>query len=85
MYILRELPSLEEMEFNENYEDLHVRIWLERIYENIDTYEQTGWYVPIELDRDLSSINFPNCWKLLRASGTKCNNPEDWTISSQAA
>ena len=56
MYILRELPSLEEMEFNEDYEDLHVRIWLERIYENIDTYEQTGWYVPIELDALASLI-----------------------------
>ena len=56
MYILRELPSLEEMEFNEDYEDLHVRIWLERIYENIDTYEQTGWYVAIELDALASLI-----------------------------
>lgn len=51
MYITRELPSIEEMEFNENYDELHVRIWLERIYENIDSYETTGWYVPVELDK----------------------------------
>lgn len=56
MYVLRELPSLEEMEYNENYEDLHVRIWLERIYENIDSYEETGWYVPIEVDALASLI-----------------------------
>ena len=70
---------------SKDFDDLHQLIWLERIYENLDTHIIVGWSVPIELDRDLSSINFPNCWKLLRASGTKCNNPEDWTISSQAA
>ena len=50
-YILRELPSIEEMELTEDYGELHVRIWLERIYENIDSYEETRWYVPTELDR----------------------------------
>ena len=87
MYIIRELPSYEDMENKKNYDDLHVRIWLERIYENIDTYEQTGWYIPIELDKlTLLSINFLNCWKPLRANGTRnSNNPKDWAISSQAA
>ena len=86
MYILREVPSLEEMMFNENYEDLHILIWLERIYENIDNYEEKGWNVPIEVDKYLFTINFSNCWKLLRANGTRnSNNPTDWTISSQAA
>lgn len=56
MYILRELPSLEEMEYNSNYDDLHKRIWLERIYENIDNYEYNGWYVPIEVDALASLI-----------------------------
>lgn len=49
-YITRELPSLEDMHKSQNYDDLHVRIWLERIYENLDNYEEKGWYVPIELD-----------------------------------
>ena len=49
--------------FNENYEDLHVLIWLERIYENIDNYEEKGWNVPIEVDKYLFTINFSNCWK----------------------
>ena len=56
MYILREVPSLEEMMFNENYEDLHVLIWLERIYENIDNYEEKGWNVPIEVDALASMV-----------------------------
>lgn len=30
--------------------DLHERIWLYRIYENIDKYAVRGWYVPIEID-----------------------------------
>lgn len=56
MYITRELPSLEEMTKEQNYDDLHVRIWLERIYENLDCYEEKGWYVPIELDALASQI-----------------------------
>ena len=56
MYITRELPSIEEMEYNDNYEDLHIRIMLERIYDNIDTYDDTGWMVPIELDALASLI-----------------------------
>ena len=55
-YILRELPSIEEMELTEDYGELHVRIWLERIYENIDSYEETRWYVPTELDALASMI-----------------------------
>ena len=58
MYLLREMPDITEMElkFDDNrwayYEDLHQRIWLERIYENLDKYEEWGekWYVPIEVD-----------------------------------
>ena len=58
MCLLREMPDITEMElkFDDNrwayYEDLHQRIWLERIYENLDKYEEWGekWYVPIEVD-----------------------------------
>lgn len=52
MYILRELPSLEEMEMNCNYDNLYKRIWLERIYDNIDNYEYNDWYIPIEVDKE---------------------------------
>lgn len=30
--------------------DLHEHIWLDRIYDNIDHYEQDGWNVPISAD-----------------------------------
>jgi len=56
MYIIRQLPSLEDMKDAKNYDDLHSRIWLERIYENLNNYEQKGWYVPIELDALASQI-----------------------------
>ena len=56
MYVTRELPSIEDMYTSKNYDKLHERIWLERIYENLDTYETTGWYVPIELDALASQI-----------------------------
>ena len=56
MYVTRELPSLEDMKASKNYDKLHERIWLERIYENLDNYEQEGWYVPVELDALASQI-----------------------------
>lgn len=50
-YIRRDMPSLKEMEISKCYDDLHVRIWLERIYKNLEEYEETKqWYVPIEVD-----------------------------------
>lgn len=55
-YITRELPSLEEMIETHNFDDLHVRIWLERIYENLDNPEH--WVVPIELDALASLVQF---------------------------
>lgn len=66
MYLLREMPDITEMElkFDDNrwayYEDLHKRIWLERIYENLDQYEEWGerWYVPIEIDATASALQF---------------------------
>ena len=57
MYIARELPSLEKMRAEKNYDDLHIRIWLERIYENLDRYDYTKkWNVPIEIDALASVI-----------------------------
>ena len=50
MYICRVLPSFEEMQLNNDYDKLHNLIWLERIYHNLDTYENTGWNVLIEGD-----------------------------------
>jgi hypothetical protein len=58
MYISRFLPDLEEMILFDNFEDLHIRIWLERIYENLEHYETKGWYVPISLDAQSSILQF---------------------------
>lgn len=59
MYITRQLPSIEEMHNTSNYDDLHIRIWLERIYKNLDSYEKEKlWYVPIEIDALASVIQF---------------------------
>ena len=85
MYIVRELPSYEEMEFNDNYEDLHVRIWLERIYANIDSYEETGWYVPIELDALASLIQLvavlTNDYEYMKKTNMVGTEFEDiWTV-----
>lgn len=58
MYMLKELPSLEDMDTFQNYDDLHIRIWLERIYENLDNYNGHNWTVPIEIDATASLIQF---------------------------
>lgn len=60
MYILREMPSLEEMDSTGEYENLHIRIWLERIYDNLDRYDEKlgNWEVPIELDCTASLLQF---------------------------
>lgn len=50
-YIVRELPSIEYMEYTSNYDDLHKRIWLERIYEALDKDNYQQWDVPIEIDK----------------------------------
>ena len=85
MYVVRELPSYEEMEFNDNYEDLYVRIWLERIYANIDSYEETGWYVPIELDALASLIQLvavlTNDYEYMKKTNMVGTEFEDiWTV-----
>lgn len=55
-YILRTLPDIEEMRAKQNYDDLHVRIWLERIYDNLSDID--NWVVPIEMDALASVIQF---------------------------
>lgn len=55
MYILRTLPSLDKMIEDNDFEDLHVLIWLRRIYDNLDHWEE-GWTVPIEIDATASMI-----------------------------
>lgn len=51
MYILHTLPNLEEMIENKDFSELHVRIWLERIYNALDNYnDKEGWNIPIEID-----------------------------------
>lgn len=42
MYLRKQLPDVEE--------DLHSRIWLERIYESLDNVDTQPWRVPLELD-----------------------------------
>jgi hypothetical protein len=54
MYIIRELPSLDEMIEKNDFSDLHVLIWLRRIYENLNDIEH--WVVPIELDATASQL-----------------------------
>lgn len=59
MYLLREMPDLGVMELEQNYDDLHKRIWLERIYDNLDSYSETGiWNVPVEYDCLASAMQF---------------------------
>lgn len=55
-YILRSLPDIEEMRANQDYDDLHVRIWLERIYDNLSDVD--NWTVPIEMDALASVLQF---------------------------
>lgn len=51
MYINREMPDIEKMHEANDYSDLHVIIWLQRIYDGLDNYdERIGWNIPIELD-----------------------------------
>lgn len=51
MYINREMPDIEKMREANDYSDLHVIIWLQRIYDGLDNYdENVGWNIPIELD-----------------------------------
>ena len=54
MYITRSLPSYEDMEASKNYDKLHELIWLERVYANIDSYDTTGWLVPLDIDSTAS-------------------------------
>lgn len=59
MYILHTLPDLEEMKKNKDFSELHVRIWLERIYNALDTYnDKEGWNIPIEIDAMASMLQF---------------------------
>lgn len=51
MYLTREMPCIEKMHESNDYSDLHVIIWLSRIYDGLDNYnEKIGWNIPIELD-----------------------------------
>ena len=51
MYINREMPDINKMHEANDYSDLHVIIWLSRIYDGLDNYdEKIGWNIPIELD-----------------------------------
>lgn len=59
MYILHELPDLEEMKETKDFSELHVRIWLERIYNALDNYnEEEGWCIPVEIDAMASMLQF---------------------------
>ena len=55
-YKNRTLPSYEDMVKSKDFDDLHQLIWLERIYENLDTHNVVGWNVPIEVDALASLI-----------------------------
>lgn len=51
MYLTREMPDIEKMHESGDYSDLHVIIWLSRIYDGLDNYDESkGWNIPIELD-----------------------------------
>ena len=59
MYILHELPDLEEMKKTNDFSELHVRIWLERIYNALDNYnDEEGWCIPVEIDAMASMLQF---------------------------
>ena len=58
-YILHTLPNLEEMIETKDFSELHVRIWLERIYNALDNYnDKEGWNIPIEIDAMASMLQF---------------------------
>jgi hypothetical protein len=45
------MPDIEKMKESNDYSDLHVIIWLSRIYDGLDNYDESkGWNIPIELD-----------------------------------
>lgn len=59
MYILHTLPNLEEMKETKDFSELHARIWLERIYNALDNYnDKEGWCIPIEIDAMASMLQF---------------------------
>lgn len=59
MYILHTLPNLEEMKETKDFSELHARIWLERIYNALDNYnDKEGWCIPIEIDAMASLLQF---------------------------
>ena len=59
MYILHELPELGETKKNNDFSELHVRIWLERIYNALDNYnDEEGWCIPVEIDAMASMLQF---------------------------
>lgn len=47
-YDRHEIPNIN---LDEDSDELHVIIWLQRIYENLDNYDGTNWVVPIEVDK----------------------------------
>ena len=62
-YKRRELPTL-DLDTEEGRKELHERIWLERIYAQLDELFDNGvvkWSVPIELDASMSLAQVIGC------------------------
>ena len=56
LYENKALPSLEDMRIKQDYSALHNRIWLERLYSNLDNYNGINWVTPIDLDATASML-----------------------------
>jgi len=54
------IPARGKLTVDYHFENLDTRIWLERIYQNLDSYVkgETGWYIPIEIDATASVLQF---------------------------
>lgn len=88
MYLLGEMPDLIDMDISQNYDNLHIRIWLERIYENLNNYDGTNWTVPIEIDATASLIQFygvlTNDYEYMKRTNlieTEDGFQDIWTVS----
>lgn len=56
-YKTKRKPDYEEMKRNQDFDELHVLIWLERIYEALDNNNLKGlWEIPIEIDATASMV-----------------------------
>lgn len=54
-YNTRKLHNL-DLANEDDRDDLHENIWLERLYDNLDIYNGSNWTVPVELDATASVI-----------------------------